>query len=229
MPDFSFPLPLRRMFLAIALIVSASVFASAQFDTGTIIGVVSDQSGAAVANATVTMTNTGTSFQKTATTDSAGNFTVPALLSGNYVVSAKASKFNEARSQPIMLNVGATVRVNLALSVQAIQETVVVTGTGTTVDTNSSTAGTTLYAQQIENLPTNGRDVMDFLEIAPGSVNSIGFFQGSVNGQENFFTGLNVTVDGSNANRGDVNGFDSTEGSEAVPPTAWQCRQRSRN
>ena len=214
MPDFSFPLPLRRMFLAIALIVSASVFASAQFDTGTIIGVVSDQSGAAVPNATVTMTNTGTSFQKTATTDSAGNFTVPALLSGNYVVSAKASKFNEARSQPIMLNVGATVRVNLALSVQAIQETVVVTGTGTTVDTNSSTAGTTLYAQQIENLPTNGRDVMDFLEIAPGSVNSIGFFQGSVNGQENFFTGLNVTVDGSNANRGDVNGFDSTEGSE---------------
>src|SRR5437879_6748149 len=55
---------------------------------------------------------------------------------------------------------------------------------------------------------------MDFLEIAPGSVNSIGFFQGSVNGQENFFTGLNVTVDGQNATRGDVNGFSQTEGNE---------------
>lgn len=205
---------LRRPIFILGLLLLASIVANAQFDTGTIIGVVTDQSGAAVPNAIVTMTNTGTSFQKTVTTDSGGNFTTPALPSGNYVVSAKASSFNEAKSQAIMLNVGATVRVNLALNVQAIKETVVVTGTGTTVDTDSSTAGTTLYAQQIENLPTNGRDVMDFLEIAPGSVDSIGFFQGSVNGQENFFTGLNVTVDGSNATRGDANGFDSTEGAE---------------
>ena len=55
---------------------------------------------------------------------------------------------------------------------------------------------------------------MDFLEIAPGSVNSTGIFQGSVNGQENFFTGLNVTVDGQNASRGDINGFLETEGNE---------------
>ena len=161
------------MFLAIAVvIVSASVFASAQFDTGShhrssyLI-----QSGPPWRTPAVTMTNTGTSFQKTATTDSAGNFTVPALLSGKLRgVGDRRANSAEARSQPTGAGTSAlTVRVNLALSVQAIQETVAVTGTGTTVDTNSSTAGTTLDAQQIEQFvyPTNGRDVMDFLLKSP--------------------------------------------------------------
>jgi hypothetical protein len=56
---------------------------------------------------------------------------------------------------------------------------------------------------------------MDFLEIAPGSVNSTSFFQGSVNGQENFMTGIEVTLDGQNASRPDISGFDETEGNEA--------------
>jgi Carboxypeptidase regulatory-like domain len=206
----------RHLIAAVSLVLLSSVFASAQFDTGTITGVVKDSSGAAIPQATVMVTNVGTSFEKTLQTDAGGNFTASALPSGNYVISAKASNFAEAKSQTIVLNVGGTVNVSLTLTVEAIQETIVVTGTTTTVDTGSSTAGTTLNATQIGNLPINGRDVMDFLEIAPGSVNSIGIFQGSVNGQENFFTGLNVTVDGQNASRGDVNGFDETEGNEAA-------------
>jgi hypothetical protein len=204
-----------RHFLAvISLILLSSLVSYAQFDTGTITGLVTDSSGAAMANATVLVTNTGTSFQKAVQTNDGGSFTVSALPSGNYVVSASASNFAEAKSQTIVLNVGATVHVNLGLTVQAIQETIEVTGTTTAVDTGSSTAGTTLNSNQISSLPINGRDAMGFLEIAPGSVNSTGFFQGSVNGQENFFTGLNVTVDGQNASRGDVNGFNETEGNE---------------
>ena len=215
MPDFSFPLPLRRIFLAIALILSASVFASAQFDAGSITGFVTDPSGAALPHATITITNIGTGFEKTLTTDSRGGFTATSLPIGNYSISAKMAGFAEAKSQTIVLNAGATVNVNLMLNVEAIKETVEVTGTTTTVDTGSSTAGTTLNSTQIGNLPTNGRDVTDFLEIAPGSVNSTGFFQGSVNGQENFLTGLNMTVDGQFAGRGDINGYNATEGNEA--------------
>jgi hypothetical protein len=207
---------LRRVASIIGIVLLGSLVASAQFDTGTITGFVTDPSGAAVPRATVTITNIGTAFQKTLQTDARGSFIASSLPLGNYVVSAKASSFAEAKSQAIVLNVGATVNVNLALSVEATKETIEVTGTASTVDTGSSTAGTTLNATQLGNLPVNGRDVMDFLEIAPGSVNSIGFFQGSVNGQENFFTGLNVTVDGQNATRGDVNGFLQTEGNEAA-------------
>jgi hypothetical protein len=205
---------LRSSIAIFGLVFITSLIATAQFDTGTISGSVTDSSGALIPHATVTVTNVGTSFTKTLQTDSGGNYTASDLPSGNYVVTANASNFSETKSQQLVLNVGATVHVNLTMNIAAAQQIVEVTGTTTTVDTGSSTAGTTLYADQIANLPVNGRDLMDFLEIAPGSVNSTGFFQGSVNGQENFFTGLNVTVDGQNASRADVNGFDETEGNE---------------
>ena len=189
--------------------------ASAQvFDTGTISGSVTDQSGAVVPHAAVTVTNVGTSVARTLQTDSGGDFVASALPFGTYVVSATAKGFGEAKSGSVVLNVGATVHVNLALTVAAAEEKVEVTGTATTVNTTSPTAGATLDSNQVTNLPINGRDVSDFLEIAPGSVGSTGFFQGSVNGQENIFTGLNVTVDGQNATRGDINGFLDTEGQE---------------
>lgn len=205
---------LRHLIVVISFLWLSALVASAQFDTGSITGLVTDPAGAAVPHATITVTNIGTSFKKALQTDTGGGFSASALPFGNYVVSATASGFAEAKSQTIVLSVGATVRVNLSLTVEAVHETVAVTGTATTVDTGSSTSGSTLNSTQIDSLPINGRDVMDFLEIAPGSVNSIGDFQGSVNGQENFFTGLNVTVDGQNASRGDVNGFNETEGNE---------------
>jgi hypothetical protein len=209
-------------FCAIALVVSSSVLAPAihaqsagNFDTGTIVGTVSDPTGAVIPHASVTITNTGTGIVATATTGDSGLFTVPALPFGNYVVSASADRFGKAASKTFVLNVGATARVDLKLSLAAVSQEVQVTGTMATVNLSNATAGTTLNENQIQNLPTNGRDVMDFLNIAPGSVNSTGLFQGSINGQENFMTGIEVTLDGQNASRPDISGFDETEGAEA--------------
>lgn len=178
MSVLSFAVPFRRVCLATALVLFASLAASAQFDAGTITGLVTDPSGAAVAHATIAVTNIGTGFQKTLQTDARGGFTASSLPIGNYTVAAKTSGFAEAQSQTLVLSAGATVNVNLSLSVEAAKETVEVTGTTTTVDSGSSTAGTTLNSTQLSNLPVNGRDVTDFLEIAPGSVNSIGPFSG---------------------------------------------------
>lgn len=197
-----------------------TLLGSAQvFDTATITGLVTDPSGAVVPHAAVTITNVGTSSQRALQTDNTGAFVASALPFGNYVVSATASGFGRATSQSIVLNVGATVHVNLKLTVATVEEKVEVTGTATTVDTASATAGTILNANQVANLPINGRDVSDFLEIAPGSVDSTGFFQGSVNGLENIFTGLNIKLDGQNASRGDLNGFLDTEGGEQARVT----------
>jgi hypothetical protein len=205
--------------LLLLVILSLAGLAAAQsagnFDTGTITGTVSDPTGAVIPHAAVTITNTGTGNVTTAQTRDNGSFTAPALPFGNYVVSASADRFGKAASSQIVLNVGATVRVDLKLSLAAISEQVEVTGTNATVDLSNATSGTTLNAEQIENLPTNGRDVMDFLSIAPGSVNSTGYFQGSVDGQENFMSGIEVTLDGQNASRPDISGFDETEGNEA--------------
>lgn len=194
---------------------SAAAQTASTFDTGTITGAVTDPSGAVIPHASVTITNTGTGNVIHAETNNDGIFSAPGLPFGSYVVSASASQFAKTTTTPFALNVGATVRVDLKLALAAATENVTVTGTSVTVDTNSATAGTTMNEDQIRNLPTNGRDVMDFLEIAPGSVNSTGYFQGSINGQENFLTGINVTLDGQNSSRPDVNGFDETEGNEA--------------
>jgi len=209
----------RKFFRAIALlavVVFGALPMLAQFDTGTITGTATDASGAVVVHAAITVTNVGTGIEKSFVTDQNGNFVASSLPFGRYVVAIRASGFAENKSQPVVLNVGATVQVNLTLAVAASQESVQVNGTATTVDTSSSTSGTTLDTNQVANLPINGRDVSEFLEISPGSVGSTGFFQGSVNGMENIFTGLNITVDGQSAMRGDINGFLDTEGQETA-------------
>lgn len=206
-----------RMLVFLTLIsLVCSLPALAQFDTGTIDGAVTDGSGAAIPNATVTITNVGTSIRTMARSDGSGNFVSSALPFGNYVVEATAANFQKAETKPLTLTVGATVHVTLALTIASAAESVEVTGTATTVDTSSSTAGTTLNSTQVANLPVNGRDVSDFLEISPGSVGSAADFQGSVNGLENIFTGLNIKVDGQSASRGDVNGTLETEGQEGA-------------
>lgn len=212
------PRVLRQMVILVVLCFFALPLL-AQFDTATVNGTVMDSSGAAVANAKVTVTNIATNVSKTVTTNATGYYVASAVPTGNYTVTANATGFTEAKSQEVVLNVGAIVHVNLTLAVAGSQQKVEVTGTTTTVDTETTETGTTLNATQVANLPVNGRDVSDFLEIAPGSVDSTGFFQGSVNGLENIFTGLNITVDGQNASRGDINGFLDTEGQELARVT----------
>jgi hypothetical protein len=202
-----------------ALCLFSAVPAKAQFDTGTIAGSVIDSTGASLPKANITIINTGTGAKTALHTDSTGNFVASGLAFGNYIVSADVVNFGKVSSQPLVLNVGSTVTVRLTLKVAATVESVQVTGTTTTVDITTSVSGTTLSSEQIGNLPVNGRDVSNFLEIAPGSVGSTSYFQGSVNGLDNIFTGLNIKVDGQSASRGDVNGFLETEGQEGARVT----------
>ena len=200
----------------LTLIVFGALPLVAQFDTGIITGTVTDSSGAVVPKAAITVKNLGTGYQKSLVTDQNGDFQAYSVPLGTYVVTASAAGFADTKSENIRLNVGADVKVNLVLAVAVSQEAIQVTGTLTTVDTSSSSTGTTLDTNQVANLPVNGRDVADFLGIAPGSSNATGFFQGSVNGMENIFTGLNITLDGQSAMRGDINGFLDTEGQETA-------------
>src|SRR5580698_5215950 len=111
----------RSIGLLALMILTLAGLAGAQsagnFDTGTITGTVTDQSGAVIPHAAVTITNTGTGIVTTATTGDNGLFTVPALPFGNYTVSASARQFGKAASKTFVVNVGATACVDLKLSV----------------------------------------------------------------------------------------------------------------
>lgn len=218
MPHAFSPSALKKslvsVFLPLCLMVLAVFPATAQFDTGTISGTAVDPSGAVIPGAAVTVNNVGTGNAVHATTNGAGAFSATDLPFGTYTVSATAPGFGRSSSKDLVLNVGAAVHVTLKLAAEAAAETVTVTGTEDTVNTETTVAGETFTSHQVENLPVNGRDVTDFLEISPGSVGSAPLFQGSVNGLENIFSGLNITVDGQSAVRGDISGFLNTEGQE---------------
>jgi hypothetical protein len=106
--------------------VTIPVFAQVS-DTGTISGSVTDPSGAVVPHVVVTITNTGTAIHKSFPTDNNGTFVASALPYGNYVVSVAAPGFATTTSQSIILTVGATVNVNLGLTVATAAETIVIT------------------------------------------------------------------------------------------------------
>ena len=202
------------VFLLLCFMVCAILPAVAQFDTGTLNGTAVDNSGAVIPNATIAVTNTSTGRSMTLKTNASGSFSATSLPFGTYTVTATAPGFGTATSKNIVLNVGAAVHVTMKLAAAAVSESVTVTGTENSVNTETTVSGQTFNSTQIENLPVNGRDVNGFLEIAPGSVGSAPEFQGSVNGLENIFSGLNITVDGQSAVRGDITGFLNTEGQE---------------
>lgn len=206
--------PLLSFLGLVCLLVCVVFSAAAQFDTGTVSGTAVDNSGAVIPNAKITLTDVGTGRSVSLTTNGAGAFSASDLPFGTYTVIATAPGFGSATSKGIVLNVGAAVHVTMKLAAAAVSETVTVTGTENTVNTETTVSGETFNSKQIENLPVNGRDVDDFLEISPGSVGSAPEFQGSVNGLENIFSGLNITVDGQSAVRGDITGFLNTEGQE---------------
>ena len=207
--------PLLLALLGLICLFAYGVFpASAQFDTGTLSGTAVDSTGAVIPKASVTVSNVGSGQTVSVTTNGSGAFSASDLPFGTYTVTATAPGFGTTTSQDIVLNVGAAVHLTLKLSAEARSETVTVTGTETSVNTETTVSGETFNATQVENLPVNGRDVTAFLEISPGSVGSAPEFQGSVNGLENIFSGLNITVDGQSAVRGDITGFLNTEGQE---------------
>lgn len=198
------------MILAIAMFAVSGVFA--QSNSGSITGVVQDQSGAVVPNATVTITNVGTNEERTVQADGNGLYIVPSLSTGIYKVTAAASNFQPITVTDVNLAVGEKRRVDLNLSVGDVSATVTVSANQTVVDTEKSAIGDTITAERIADSPVNGRDFISLLANVPGSVQSTNQFQTSINGIPSTFGGSNVLVDGIDAGRVDLNGTSNVLG-----------------
>lgn len=195
--------------LAIALLFTFAAFG--QSNTGTITGVVQDQNGAAVANATVTVTNLGTNETKTVTTDSDGRYEAPSLSTGSYKITATASGFQTATVSDARLAVGDKLRVDVPMAVSGVSAVVTVANQ-TRTDTETSVIGDTINAERISDSPVNGRDFTGLLATVPGSVQTSNQFQTSINGIASTFGGTSVLVDGIDAGRVDLNGTSNVLG-----------------
>jgi len=157
-----------RFFLILAVAVlgfSASTFAQ----QATIVGTVTDPSGAVVPNVNVTITNTDTGVSRTIPTNDAGQYVAPDLPIGHYNIKASASGFKVAEQKGIALTVGDRIRVDFQMQMGAAQETVTVEATALHVQTDSSEQSTLVSDKQITELATNGRTIYSYVVLTPGA------------------------------------------------------------
>ena len=153
------------------LLAAASVFAQSQATTGNIEGRVVDPQGAAVPNVSVTATNQDTGLAKTAQSNDEGNFVIPLLPPGNYkVVTAPAQGFAATTYENVKVTVGARNTLEIGLSVGGSVNVVDVTTAGQGVETTRTSIASTIDERRVINLPTNGRNFLDFVTLAPGIV-----------------------------------------------------------
>uniref|UniRef100_Q01ZI5 TonB-dependent transporter Oar-like beta-barrel domain-containing protein n=1 Tax=Solibacter usitatus (strain Ellin6076) TaxID=234267 RepID=Q01ZI5_SOLUE len=185
--------------LAVGLLLCAVTGTAQEIGGATINGSVTDPSGALIAGARVTATQTATGAQRTTQTSSAGLYTLSALPAGAYDVTIEGTGFKQAKFAAVPVSVGAVVTLDAHLEVGATQEIVDVTADAPVVETSRSQTSTVVDQKAIANLPINGRNFLDFAVLTPGVVRDPS--RGgdlSFGGQRG--TSNSLTVDGSDAN-----------------------------
>src|SRR6266700_3188291 len=170
--------PLLRLLLLVFACCPAILLAQ---DTASITGTVTDPTGAAVANAQVTVTSTEHGIKRTANANGGGDYLFPALPIGSYDMTVTASGFKKYEAKGIVLEVGQKARSNVPMQVGAAQETVNVEGTSVAqVETQSSDLAGTVTGKEINQLELNGRTFTQLATLVPGVSNQSGQDEGTV-------------------------------------------------
>ncbi len=185
--------------VAFLLLPTSTLFAQAQATTGIIRGVVVDPNGSPVGGGVVVFRETQTNYQRSLTADAVGNFAASLLPLGVYDVTARAIGFNEVSQKGIVLKVGQTVELRLAvlpITLQAIN----VEATQVVVDPTKTELSTRIPVQAVAGLPNNGRNYLNLTLLTP----NVAIVQGpdgdelTVAGQRGIHN--NVSVDGADFN-----------------------------
>jgi len=155
------------LMFTLTLALSPASFAQTTVATGSIVGTVTDPTGAAVEGAKVTITNMGTNQVIALTSNATGSYNSGALTPGSYKVQIAAKGFSSS-SQVITVQVGNTATANASLQVGQESTVVEVQGSALSVNTEQSEVQGVLTSSQIENLPVNGRNFLDLAQLEPG-------------------------------------------------------------
>ena len=191
---------IRAVVLVILMFLVLELSLMAQTSQGRILGTVVDPSGAVVVNAKVTITNTGTRVSRSVVTTSAGDYTAPNIDPGTYTISVEAAGFKKTVSTPILLEVSREVRVDLKLRPGMVTETMMITAEAELVDTTNTTLNGVLSNKAISELPVQGRDFQNLLELHPGVQRTPGGGFHSVTSNGNRPDDNNFFIDGADDN-----------------------------
>lgn len=166
---------LLRLFVAslgLALLLAPRLL-HAQAVTGTILGTVSDNSGAVMPGVTVVVTHTDMDRSRTYVTDANGEYTAPSIPTGTYTVNAELTGFKSVTLQDIRVGVDQRVRIDVLLEVGDMTESVEIVASAPLVQSSSSDLSTTVVEEQIKTLPLNGRNFVSLTRTIPGVMRGI--------------------------------------------------------
>ena len=182
----------------IASLLSFSV-ALAQINTATIVGSVSDQTGAVVPGAIVTSTNVATEAERTTETDASGSYSIELLPPGEYTLAVESTGFKRTEQAGVRLFASDRPKIDLVLEVGEVTESVTVSEAVPLVQTQKAEGGVVIQNKQVLEMPLNGRNFSQLIELEPGVVYSRGgvYFHGLTR------DGVNITVDGTDASHPD--------------------------
>ena len=166
-PSIGMRVPRVLLHAAVLLASFSGVSAQTTVGTGSIVGTVSDPSGALISGASVTITNVATGQFISVTTNSSGSFNSGALIPGTYKMLVSPKSFNSTETAVTVL-VGNTASVSVKLQVGSGKEIIEVQDSASRVNTEQATVQGVLNEQQIENLPVNGRNFLDLAQLEPG-------------------------------------------------------------
>jgi hypothetical protein len=187
----------------------------AQSVTATLVGTVTDPSGAAVPKANVSITMAGTNVSRMVLSNESGDFTIPGLQPGSYQLTGEHEGFKRTVVAGIELLVNQTARVDVVLQVGGLAESISVTGASPLVASETSSVGQVIGTNQIEDLPVNGRAVYQLAVLSPATTPMA---PTSYAGQQRPMPGgLGSPVFSAGGGRDNANGY-LVDGIEAVDP-----------
>ncbi len=160
-------------------LLTLSVPLFSQASQGTIQGGIFDQTGGAIAGASVTVVDVARGVSRSLTADAAGQYTAVSLNPGTYTVRAEAKGFEALEHNGVLVEVGQNVRVDMVLRPGEENQTLTVTGELPSIDTTDSTLGGAVSNSSINSLPLNGRNFERLLQLRPGVITAPGATSGS--------------------------------------------------
>ncbi|MBZ5522570.1 MAG: TonB-dependent receptor [Acidobacteriia bacterium] len=171
--------------LLVVFLLSAAAFSQT---TASIIGTVTDPSGAAVVGAKITVKNAAQGIERNTETGPSGSFEVPALPPGVYSVAVEAKGFGKRQANNLVLAVSQNSVQNFSLSVASSAEVVTVEATAPVIETTTMTVGQSIDQRTVQEIPLNGRHFVDLGLLIPGSVTppQNGFLTAPLRGQGSF-------------------------------------------
>src|SRR6202521_1771079 len=208
----------KRILFVLTACMTALCFSPLAFGQaiGSFSGTVTDKSGSSIAGAAVTVTSQGTGVVRDTKTDDTGHYIVNYLPVGAYTIHVQFQGFQSAETKDVRLQIDEARELNFSLNPASVSSTVEVSAEGVAVEATNPSLGQVITAEQVTQLPLNGRDFVQLATLTPGTsqeTNPNSFFNGGPSSEVSARGSFSLSVGGSRANSTDwlLDGNDNNE------------------